>query len=675
MHIHNMVQRIKNIFTSKLSLIGLGGLLTVAGSLVSCNDYTETASPFLNGESKTPIAVRTNISANPISRAYDKTFEKNDQLYAYIEAGKKVDGEFVYENQFVWHNVFTLSRNVTTTTDEGVGNITSTTATDDLSPAIPIYWDDFSSVDYDLRSETVDRGIRVKYGYCYNGGAPVADSFNETAGILTWTVQTNQTTTAAMKNSDLLYAATQPMVKYTHDNGTRGELTLPYTHAMSKITVNVKTGEGYATDKANFGSSVLTLKDMQIKANVNAPAATVTAVATDGTGDINTFVKSKENTAATYQAIVGPTSLSAGNVLAHITNIDGNNYDIPLTTSILEAWSDEERLTISEEEIYNGVAQAKGSRAGGTIPGGKGYITKPGIHYILDVTVDKQKIIIRATITDWDSVKADGKAVINFAGDVTEKGTIADELKANGFDVYKSNSNTAFSQKSTTVTYADNQWKYSPEIYWAGQSDNSYFRAVSPKGASASTLAQGTDLMWGTSAAEGKSGNADEAAIAPRTGDVSLDFEHLMSKLCVKLETTDDAAAKVNLAGATIKITNLATTGSYSIVDGTVSAAAPAETMLSGKPSGFTEYVIPQNISDAARLIITLADGTTYSLQLNECVDSNSTEEPKTPVEVWNKGKFYKYTIRLEKEKIFFRALVKEWEDATGNGHATLEWD
>lgn len=624
---------------------------------MSCSDNIDNAETFLNGASKSPIAVRTSIGTTPLSRAFDKTFEKNDKLYAYIEAGKMESGGFVSEGKFIWHDYFTVSNDITTSTPEGVGNITST---DDLSPTI--YWDDFSSVDYDLRATDVNRGIRVKYGYCYNGGEANASEKNETAGTLTWKVLKDQSAAegADMKKSDLLYARTEDMVKYKDATGNVGELVIHYTHAMSKITINVTAGEGFAAEDENFKTSVLTLKDMQTVAAVNAPDAQVTvpAVSPAGIADIKTYTRTKENTKATYQAIVAPTNLSAGNVLAHIQDIHGNNYDIPVTAGILQAWSSDEHLIVSEEEIENGVAQAK-SRAT-DIPSGTGYTTKQGVHYILDVTVEKQKIKIRATITDWDAVHADGVAQISFTSDDTEKGTIASELQAKGFDVYKSNSNSSFPSKTTTLTYSGGKWNYNPVIYWAGQNDNSYFRAVSPSGASSSALIQGTDLVWGTS------GNT---AIAPRTGDVPLSFRHIMSKLCINLKTTDDAS-KVNLDGATIKITNMANEGSYNIADGTTSCAAVCDVMLSGKLSGFVDYTIPQSIGDAAKVIITLADGTTYSLQLNQCLTTGDT-----PVTEWLTGKIYTYTITLQKEDIRFRAMVSEWEHAKGSGNATLEWD
>lgn len=659
----------------------------MAVAFVSCKDYEEADSvTFLEGQSKTPIAVQTNLSTAPRSRAFDKTFEENDQLFAYIEAGKTVGGTFTYEGQFHWADNFTMGETVDNGgTPAGTGLITKS---DKLSPTL--YWDDFSSTEYDLRSEDPERGIRLKYGYCYNGGETNASDKNETAGTLTWTVLSDQSAAEGvdnMKKSDLLYAATQPMIKYGHNQTDRGTLVLPYTHAMSKITINVKTGEGYATDKANFASSILTLKNMQVKAAVDAPAATVTASSdAEAIKDITTFTKSKENTTATYQAIIGPTYLAAGNVLAAITNIDGNNYDIPLTEGILTAWSAEDKLVVTEEIIDNGVAQAKTnlplSRAG--IDAGKAYLTKPGIHYILDVTVDKQKITIRATITDWESVKADGKGEIKFNADVK---TIDKDnsITSGSFDIFHATTTGALA-KTTTATYTEGKWVNTPNIYWENGSTNYYFRGLaSYDGSKPSTVngslnaTQGTDLLWATTAAhkgteaDGTSHDyAEGAAINPRTGDIPMQFYHAMSKLTVNLTTAAEGdAAAVDLEGAKISISNLSTTGTIAIADGTITKGGNVENAIDKMLANISNYpVIPQELNTSSIITITLADGTTYKLNLRDCIDADNNN-----VIEWTRGKHYTYTIYLEKEMITFRALVKNWDNATGSGNANLEWD
>ena len=80
--------------------------------------------------------------------------------------------------------------------------------------------------------------------------------------------------------------------------------------------------------------------------------------------------------------------------------------------------------------------------------------------------------------------------------------------------------------------------------------------------------------------------------------------------------------------------------------------------------------MVPQNIADASRLVITLKDGTTYSVQLNLCEDKDDAG-----ITTWERGKSYTYTITLKKEEIQFRALVKDWIEETGSGNATLDWD
>lgn len=657
-------------------------ILFTAALLASCSDSIETPEIFLNGSAKTPIAIQTNLEASVSSRAVDKKFEAGDVLLAYIEAGQ-TGTEFTAENQFKGLYSLTLAAAADNTDGNSYANLygysaeqahPDITKTED-SGLQTLYWDDFSSTAYDLRSANPARGIRLKYGYCFNGGegsdnangAKVAGcittALNQATGTLGWTIG-DQTTATAFKNADLLFAKTQDPVSYSHgtaETDNHGILVLPYSHAMSKITVNVTADKGFDAETGNFASSVLKLQHMNTVCSVDAPAGTVSSTPTSA-AEVTTYKSAAENKTATFQAIVAPgTNLSVGNLIAKISDVDGNNYDIPITIDILSDWAD--KLTPADKVSYGDIAQAKGSRAA-TIDAAKGYLAQSGVHYVLNVTIDKQTITVRATLADWDKVTATSGAQIVFNPDVAAKGTIATALQTGGFDIYKSSTNDAFSTKSTTLTYADSKWTYSPIIYWAGQNDNSYFRAVSsseePNKRDNKTLKQGIDLLWGTS------GND---AITPRTGDVPLTFEHLMSKLSINLETTsgDD---KVDLEGAKIAISNMAITTTYNIVDGTVTAGSPVATMLSGKYSGFTEFVIPQTIGNDAKVTITLKDGTTYSVQLNQCKTSAGVA-----VGSWTKGNSYTYTITLTKQEITFSAVVKQWEEASAGGNATLDWD
>ena len=79
--------------------------------------------------------------------------------------------------------------------------------------------------------------------------------------------------------------------------------------------------------------------------------------------------------------------------------------------------------------------------------------------------------------------------------------------------------------------------------------------------------------------------------------------------------------------------------------------------------------MIPQTITDDAKLIVELSDGTTYSLQLNKCLNGS------TAITKWESGNKYTYTITLKKEEVQFRALVEKWTENTGSGNAILDWD
>ena len=138
-----------------------------------------------------------------------------------------------------------------------------------------------------------------------------------------------------------------------------------------------------------------------------------------------------------------------------------------------------------------------------------------------------------------------------------------------------------------------------------------------------------------------------------------------MSNVVVSLATSSDASA-VDLTGAKITLTNLIKDGIIDIATGDITLGS---TMADITATDET-IMVPQTISDNTRLIITLTDGTTYSLQLNKCTDATDAA-----VTEWTSGNKYTYTITLKKEEIKFRALVQDWKDNTGSGNATLDWD
>lgn len=581
-------------------------------------------------QERLPLAFKTSLSGrSQVTRAAGSQIETDDELLCYVR--HIVDGQ----------TDAVQTKLVTIINDE---------------PTETLYWDDFSeSTDdgsRDLRTE--GHGLHSFYGYCYNGGTPTT-TLVETTGVLGWTTATDQTSAEALKHNDLLWSNTQSMITYDHAKDKRGTLTVPYTHAMSKFTIVVVLGEGFKADDLN--TTTVTLAGMSLKGTFTAPNASVVA---EETTSISMFANTASTTdngkpCRAYEAVAVPmTALTDGKTLATIQSVDGNNYQVVLNNDVLNSWKD----------------------------GIKDDASMSGVNYKLTVTLNKQAIDVVATLADWTDVSAETTGEIHFSADVKtiDKNNDASLKNGDSFSLWRSSDNTDFGKIATTATYDGNKFVNTPAIYWPNGSTNYYFRALTQK-TSSNTLAavtttevnQGTDLLWATTAAhQGTEADgttvhnyAEGDAINPRTGQVPLTFKHAMSNIVATLTTSTDAAA-VDLTDATVTMTNLKNEGEVSLATGVITAGTTQANIL---VDGET-IMVPQNIADASRLVITLKDGTTYSVQLNLCEDEN-----QQVITNWLGGNKYTYTITLKKEEIQFRALVKDWKEESGSGNATLDWD
>ena len=669
-------------------------LASIAAVAASCSDDTLPGTNPDNGE-RTPLNVAVALSnGTPLSRAEDKTFAAGDSLYAYIrqvqwdgtdkaEYYKTVVSKTADQSPslvlFKVDNGFTM-------TDVDVDGTTKKTS--NITPTKPLYWDDFSTSTNSLTAD--GRYLQSAWGFCYNGGTPTT-ALDKTNGTLGWTAAADFTPNGVLRKNDLLWSKAQKPLKYvrgTFEGNDHGTLVIPYTHAMSMITIEVVAADGFTT--GNLGSTTATLQAMYTKATFSAPNATVSSQYGSQSvamlaSDEGTNAESKPN--KVFQALVIPgKQLTAGNnLLAEIANVDGNNYKIPVTQKIIDAW---------REQLDDGKL-------------------KSGINYKLTVTVAKQPISVVAQITDWTTIDATGEGEIKFNSNIVSSG-VTNAIIAGSFEIFRGTVNTEESLNNvTTATYnaGTSKWELTPQIYWANSTQSYYFRGLAtttdgttPTATSSKDATQGTDLLWATTPAHdgiiesgGKWHFDAGVAIPPRTGDVPLQFEHAMSKITVNLSTsttgkaspTDDESARaVNLSNVTVSISNIATAGTIAITDGNISPtpiAAAVPEAVTGTTPATVEYtapitaidgkiVIPQSLVNDTypiKLTIKLSDGTTYSLPLKDCKVSGS----ETNIETWNRGKHYVYNIYVEKEAIRFVAVLKDWVEVNGGGNANLDWD
>lgn len=594
---------------------------------------------FSQEQSRLPLTFEASLSGSrSVTRAVGGDFDTDDELLCYV--------------RHIYSTDLSTDKNYLE-----VDPYKKLVTIIDGEPTEKLYWDDFSDNNSDghyLR--TANHALQSFYGYCYNGGEPTT-ALNNATGVLGWTTAADQTTDGDMKKNDLLWSPAQNPVTYVHAKENREGLSIPYTHAMSKFTIVVVADEGFEADDLN--NATVTLKDMNKVGTFTAPTSTVEAT---GTTDVQMYANATdtEKSSRAYEAVAVPMlEMTKDQLLATINDVDGNNYEVYLTDAILTAWTD-------------GIKENK---------------SQSGVNYKLTITLNKQTITVVATLADWTDVSATGTGEINFTADVKsiDKDN-AGLTDGDAFTLWKMSALTkeAFAEaKKTKATYNGSEFTYDNKLYWDKASDDSFFRALAKKetkltAVEDTTLAQGTDLLWGTTAAHtGTEANGTEhkyeegVAINPRTGAVPLIFKHVMSKVVVNLKTTDNASQVVT-TGATVTMTNVIDNGTMNIFTGKVkSGDNKSDVVVKNKDNTITEAImVPQEINDKTKIVITLADGTTYSLLLNTCEDKDGKA-----VTDWYSGNLYEYTITLKKEEIQFRVMVKDWERNTGSGNATLDWD
>ena len=709
----------------------------------------ENFSDTLSGKGKTPLTINATINTDRAgTRASGNNFVSGDELLTYVRhvTGGNAINNYTYVSDIPndgYNKLVTYTKGNAAMGGDEADNVRETS---DLTSTA--YWDDFSnSSSADTYLRTGGHGLQSYYGYCYNGGSP--NSLTEASGVLTWTVETNQSTAVAVQHSDLLWSPTQEKVAYSHESShdvNHGTLTIPYKHAMSEITVTVIAEDGFSGSPLTY--TVLTLNAMNTKSSLTATNLTFTpSIQTNGDYINPVKMYAEPYTSGltrNFTAIVAPgTKLKEGNLLLNITNADRNNYTVNITG-----------------EMVDGSHWASGHAADqyGNLDsdGHNCVITQPGKNYHLDVTIKKSAVQAHSSLANWTDVNATANGVIYFPDDDVEviiddsytgvpspvnveaidQNLFVNNASFSLFRVQATNDNTdnlgnnseapkgydyatrtndhytfeSISSFKNTNVAPDDYWTNAPELYWPNNSYKFYYRALAQfnsvnegvndiisvgsltptieKGTSVSqgTIGEGHDILWGTTPKH--YGSASQKIykrgypIPPRTHGVPIVFEHALSKVSFTLETTSDAAATVNLSEASFVVSGLYTSGTILIDNGEISNRGEegGTTISANVAPEFTGtstnlitnlIVVPQTFDESDKVTITLPNENyaVYSIPLANCTVSGGNTSS-----AWERGKDYSYIIYVEKEKVQFKVMVKDWDEVTGSGNAALEW-
>lgn len=516
-------------------------------------------------------------------------------------------------------------------------------------PMEPLYWDDFGVGD-PANKDNKEKGLTI-YGVAVNGVTDASKIEVSDWNSLKWELATD--------GEDVLSKDILVSNNISGDNTYKFDdrdnpAEMSFSHPLSMITFNINAGDGFPSGFKN--DPILTLSDdvgngySYVDGTVDIISGTATKkdgvkVLTAGTTSNTT-----DNKKYVMQALVYPETqlgVSDDAVIA-VLEADGNIYYIK-AGAIRTAMHDKDS--------------------------GTDYKTKAGFNYEITITVKKQSVSVIASVEPWDTISTTADAKVQFTTDVATTGSTTGLGNGDKFSLWMTKDDPT-GERTALVTYDDSKLTCDPILYWPNGNDSFKFRALAKKETSDivaetnTTVSQGTDLLWGTTA------DNNGAAVSPRTGSVPLTFMHAMSNVSFVLQTTADASA-VELSGASVKIVKLNTKGEIDLTSGKITPSDKEEVSL-GKidatSKSCSRIMIPQDIDNNVKLVITLNDGdtttdpvkqpTTYSLQLNGGSDIT-----------WESGNAYTYTITLKKEDVKFSVKVEDWKPNTGSGNATLDWD
>lgn len=698
------------------------------------------------------------------------------------------------------HDPGTVVQNTTAAVGAETTEGTPATATkhNSLTTDPVLYWDDYGTADPANESTGRAEGLTI-YGVAINGKTTIPTDLTTLCAsntladwqALSWTLAADQSSNWSDK--DLLISNNVQGTATTgkeYDTGTykftereSGKL-LEFRHALSKITVNLKAGDGFDDDETTDEAGIQKFStdpyvwltgdegDVTVKTHawaykegtVDITTGTVTKKA--ATTDVITMCSSgtpPSGYQVAKEALVFPGSAFASDdaIIARI-NADGNIY------------------YVKAKEIRDAIDAKFSTTTAASTP----LETRPGYNYVINVRINKTAINVTATVADWTKVNAEEVApIINITANFPNP--IVSRFRYDQFSFYRSlwsddghindgysfgdDANlieNGFYKPESRITHTSlSMWEWSQQRYWSNHNQHYQFRLVWPRTTTATKAADPNhphverkqypgsstyyqvieifnepyEALYSTTSGDlslivddnthhpypsnlmiarpefvddPATVDVDESdpicennetghthkhlyseGICAREGNIVLTFRYVMSQVEVNLTTTSTASS-VDLAGATVEITNIYSTGdvklgdreviqtgekgSYTVNPVEVVADDAATTDVDEKTVSENKRhsaIVPQPLtfgvaraSTNVQFKVTLANGDVYYADVQPIpVLEAGSPNPATPVNAWESGKHYIYTLNISKTAIRATATLEDWKKVTAN--------
>ena len=684
-------------------------LLTATLAFAACSDDVTHGDKFTVGDADNAINLSIGVQSSPTALqsraplANHYAMQENTAINLYVEGDWTHSGT---TTNIVKKSTYTAQKD----TDADNINAISWKSGDRL------YWDDFGTADPDnTANRTKGLGILAVAIDGVNSATSVpADAWLSSTSDtdMPWEVKTDGST---WFNNDLIVAnnlydqtLTADLKRYTFDEqknlGSKPEeARLDFKHVLSRITFILKPGLGFSnwTGPGFWDTPQVYLT--RNKTGESNPEWCYTK------GKINILSAKATNDGSTLSQVLlddAETNPSTGVVTETAIIYPGSRFG-----------DDNDKIVAKIIADYNNVYYITAAQIRAAIDATTGhngeYITKPGFHYIFNVTLNKTDIVVTATITDWNTVTADPEtpeilpmATISWGNG---HGTATDLKEFEFYSSYAKNDSysdlatakcDAGADGSTTWTFYDAS-DVVKKLYWPSHDTHLFFRGVSPKsttvtdskeiaisniqytsGNSASNLLIGMpEIASGTMCDNPDHTSIDMSVngICARKEPINLNFRYMMSQVEVRLSTTtgDD---KVAIGENTVvQLENIYSSGVVALGNRQISVSGSTGTYTLDKDVVETDAdkqklqrrsaIVPQSIGDDVRFKITVtnADSSTdvYYAPVNKIKESGTS----TYISNWESGKHYIYQLTLKKTGLSVTATITDWTTVTGSDH------
>ena len=558
-----------------------------------------------------------------------------------------------------------------------------------LSMSPQLYWDDYGTADPANTAGRTD-GLTI---LAASAGSTFTskDAISEWTAY-SWTLPTDQSN--GWENADLLTSnniklgagGTLKFDEVKANNNTANDLLI-FTHAMSKVTVNLTADEGFP----------LTNGDHCFETDPK-----VTLLGFTYSGKVN--IKEKE---------LSPTTSATANIQCHLTTGGAGQHVATFTALVFPGCyfnDDTEIIHLDADGNRYIVTAAKINEKIDEINSVKKFVQ--GKDYVFNIIVKKTKIIISATIKDWVQVDSDPVIPeINISADYGQ--IVSGNPFTKSYDFFRSltmasgydaDAGQSGVNPAATYTYdkASSTGSWNKTLFWPNHDTHYFFRGVYPVGQTITTDAQNNEVIEVTNkpytvgtvpsdlmiALPRSTGNCthDQAVetngICATKGTIYMNFEYAMSKVELRLKSEGTPGldyVDLKQTGTKVEIVNGYNKGSIMLKDGLHAPFTDADkgtyelttiTPATGFQLNTLDAIVPQVLADDVlfKIKVVNENGTSdiYTAQVNKIKGAKSGEA-LAPITEWQHGEHYIYTLDVRKTMIKVTATITDWVTLTAD--------